>query len=89
MTTDKVARLLSIVQEIYDGGRDIIGPRWTLLDTMTSYADRGDVEGMRSYYDRCLASPKGRGVADRLRRNGRKTLESEHSRFLSICRSSE
>jgi hypothetical protein len=31
---DKAARLLSVVQDVYDGGKDIIGPRWTLLDTM-------------------------------------------------------
>jgi len=59
-----------------------------LLGTLKGYADRKDVEGMKVYYERCLKSPKGGAVADRLRRSGRKTLESEWPRFLAIYRAS-
>jgi hypothetical protein len=88
MVNDKAARLLSIVQEIYEGGKDVIGPRWVLFDTMKGYANRGDVEGMKTYYERCLANTRGRAVAERLRRKNRKTLESEWPRFVRIYQSS-
>ena len=83
----KAAALLSVVKEIHDGGRDIIGSRWTLLEKMTAYAERDDLEGMKIYYERCLWNERGQRTAERLRRTRRQTLESEYNRFLSIYQS--
>jgi hypothetical protein len=78
--------LLSVVKEIYDGGKDIIGPRWTVLAKMTVLAQNADIPGMVRYFENSKRSEKGQGVRRRLERAGRKTLESEEARFMDIAR---
>lgn len=79
-------QLLAIIKEITDGGKDLI-PNWTLFSKMKALADRGDVEGMYTYYERCLRHPKGRATRRTLERRGRRTLESEWGRFRRIYQS--
>lgn len=86
---EKAQALLSIVEDVYSNGRDIIGPRWTLMDKMTAYAARNDIEGMRTYYERCLNSDRGMEVRDRLQAAGRKTLELEYGLFMNVYNGSE
>jgi len=80
--------MLKVIQEVYDGGRDVI-PGWKLLAHAKDALKSGGPDGLKKYYDRCLDlnDPRGRRVKATLERNGRKTLESEHPRFLAAYRS--
>jgi hypothetical protein len=80
--------MLAIVREVYNGGKDLI-PGWRLMDHATEALTQGGPEGLRRYYDRCLQldDPRGRRVKEKLEKNKRKTLESEHARFLAAYRS--
>jgi hypothetical protein len=80
------AALLAIVREVYEDGHAVMGPRWTLLPKMTVLADKGDVGGMVRYFCRCIRSRKGQRAHDRLGQAGRKSLESEQTRFMAIAR---
>ena len=82
----KAEALLAIVQEVYDGGRDIIGPGWTVLDKMAILAAANDVDGMVKYFENCKRSYRGQRVRHRLERAGRKSLESEEARFMTLVR---
>ena len=79
---DRATAMLAIVLEIYEGGKDLI-PGWELKEQAESALAAGGPEGLRRYYDTCLArwSPEIRRTLGRERR---KTLESERDRFLSI-----
>jgi len=76
--------LLAIVEEIYEGGKGLI-PNWTLLQKMKALAERGDVAGMRNYYEACLRNRRGSWIRETLERHGRKTLESERERFFQVA----
>ena len=74
--------MLAVVMEIYEGGKDLI-PGWELKEQAESALATGGTEGLRRYYDACLArgSPEIKTTLDRERR---KTLESERDHFMSI-----
>src|SRR5262249_4920053 len=78
--------MLDVVREIYEGGKDLIR-NWKLLEHATDALKKGGPEGLKRYYEHCLSDPKGQWVKETLGRNGRKTLKSEHARFLAIYRS--
>jgi len=80
MDKDTVA-LMAVILDVYEGGKDVI-PGWKLKVNAEKAAEKG-VEGVRRYYDNCLAGA-GTRVKDTLERHGRKTLESEHGRFMAI-----
>jgi hypothetical protein len=86
MVTEKAiaARLLVVVQGVYEGGRAIIGERWSLLRKMKEMADRDDVIGMVRYFEECLRSDRGRRVAEKLHAAKKKTLETEAARIWAI-----
>jgi hypothetical protein len=84
--TAKAKALLSIVDEIYQGGKDLIGRDWTVLAKMTALAENGDVDGMVRYFKNCKKSTVGQRVRRTLERAGRKSLESEEVRFMAIVR---
>ena len=79
---DRATAMLAVVLEIYEGGKDLI-PGWELKEQAESALATGGAEGLRRYYDTCLArwSPQIKTTLDRERR---KTLESERDRFMSI-----
>ena len=79
---DRAIAMLAVVLEIYEGGKDLI-PGWDLKEHAESALAAGGIEGLRRYYDTCLArwNPQIRRTLERERR---KTLESERNRFLSI-----
>ena len=79
--------MLKVVEEVYEGGKDLIR-NWSLLEHARAQLESGGAEGLRTYYKQCLdlSDPKKRWVKDALRRHGRKTLESEYVRFLTIYR---
>ena len=79
---DRGAAMLAVVLDIYEGGKDLI-PGWELKEQAESALATGGPEGLRRYYDTCLArwSPEIRMTLGRERR---KTLESERDRFVSI-----
>lgn len=79
---DRGAAMLAVVMEIYEGGKDLI-PDWELKDQAESALASGGTEGLRRYYDACLArcSPQ---IKTTLERDRRKTLQSERNRFMSI-----
>lgn len=81
---DVARRLLSIVGEIFEGGKDIIGARWTVFKKMKDLAERDDFIEMVRYFEQCLQSPRGKQVARRLTDHNRKTLESEQQRFMNV-----
>ena len=84
---DREQAMLDVVREVYEGGKDLIR-NWKLLEHATDALKRGGPEGLKRYYERCLdANTKARWARETLERNGRKTLESEHARFLTIYRS--
>jgi len=79
---DRATAMLTVVMEIYEGGKDLI-PGWDLKEQAESAVATGGIEGLRRYYETCLArsSPKIRTTLERERR---KTLESERDRFMSL-----
>ncbi|MBI3634598.1 MAG: hypothetical protein HY216_00085 [Candidatus Rokubacteria bacterium] len=80
----KGAAMLAVVLDVWEGGKDLI-QGWRLRQNAEDALARGGVEGLRRYYESCL---RGGGTRVRLtlERNGRKTLESEYARFMSIYR---
>ena len=83
---EKAPKLLGIVKEIYEEGKSIIGPGWTVLTKMGDSASRDAVAGMVMYFNRCKESDRGRRTYERLNRAGKKSLESEEHRFMAIAR---
>ncbi len=85
---DSGTAMLKVVQDVVDGGKDLIHG-WRLLDHAKDALKRGGPDGLKRYYERCLDlnDPKGKRVKATLERNGRKTLESEHARFLAAYNS--
>jgi len=79
--------MLKVIEEVYEGGKDLIR-NWSLLEHARARLESGGVEGLRTYYKQCLdlSNPKERWVKHTLERHGRKTLESEYRRFLTIYR---
>ena len=79
---DRGTAMLAILLDIYEGGKDLI-PGWELKDQAESALAAGGIEGLRRYYDACLAA-SSRQVRTTLERDRRRTLESERDRFMSI-----
>jgi hypothetical protein len=79
---DRATAMLAVVMEVYEGGKDLI-PGWELKEQAQTALAAGGIEGLRRYYDVCLArsSPK---IKTTLEHERRKTLESEHNRFMSL-----
>ena len=84
--TEKANALLSVVSDVYHGGKDIIGPRWSVLAKMTVLAENEDVGGMVRYFENCKRNERGQRVRRRLEKAGKKSLESEEGRFMAIVR---
>jgi hypothetical protein len=80
----KGAAMLAVVLEVWEGGNDLI-TGWKLKQNAEDALARGGAEGLRRYYEACLRGGETR-VRLTLGRNGRKTLESEYARFISIYR---
>ena len=71
-----------VLLEIYEGGKDLI-PDWELKEQAESALAAGGTEGLRRYYDACLAR-WSQDIRTTLERDRRKTLQSERHRFMSI-----
>jgi len=98
---EKIKALLEIVEKIAKGAHRLAERRsedlgkWAgrikgavdkLLRIMREYAERGDFEGMVSYYENAMyGSNLGRRVAKILEKHGRKSLESEYFRVKELC----
>jgi hypothetical protein len=76
--------MLAVVRDVHEGGKDKI-PGWRLMAHAKNALAKGGPDGLKEYYERCLdmTNPKGRRVKDTLEKHGRKTLESEHQRFMA------
>jgi hypothetical protein len=68
--------------EVYEGGKDLIAG-WDLKEQAQTALATGGTEGLRRYYDACLARSNPQ-IRTTLERERRKTLESERDRFMSI-----
>ena len=79
---DRATAMLAVVLEIYEGGKDLV-PGWELKEQAENALATGGVEGLRRYYDACLAR-SGPQLRTTLERDRRKTLESERDHFMSI-----
>jgi hypothetical protein len=79
---DRGAAMLAVVMEIYEGGKDLI-PGWELKDQAESALAAGGTDGLRRYYDACLARWSHQ-IKTTLERDRRKTIQSERDRFMSI-----
>jgi hypothetical protein len=88
MTNAKGLAMLRVVEDIYEGGKDIIR-NWRLLDHAKEALAKGGPKGLRDYYERCLrmTSPKAQWVKESLERHGRRTRESEYERFVAAFQS--
>jgi hypothetical protein len=82
---DRGQAMLSVIREVYDGGKNLI-PNWLLLRDAIERLQGEGPEGLKRYYEQGLGlnSRKGRWVMETLDRNGRKTLDSEYQRFMTI-----
>ena len=47
---DREAAMLKVIQDVVDGGKDLI-PGWRLLENAKEAAMRGGPEGLRRYYE--------------------------------------
>jgi hypothetical protein len=79
---DRGTAMLAVVMEIYEGGKDLI-PDWELKEQAESALATGGIDGLRRYYDACLARWSQQRKTT-LERDRRKTLQSERERFMSI-----
>jgi hypothetical protein len=79
---DRGAAMLAVVLEVYEDGKDLI-PGWKLKERAESALATGGVEGLRRFYEACLAG-SGDRVKTTLERHRRKTLESQRERFMSL-----
>jgi hypothetical protein len=79
---DRGTAMLAVVLEIYEGGKDLI-PGWDLKERAEGALAAGGIEGLRRYYDTCLAR-RDHQLKATLERDRRKTLESERERFMSL-----
>jgi hypothetical protein len=79
---DRGAAMLAVVLDIYEGGKDLI-PDWDLKEQAESALATGGIEGLRRYYDACLARSNSQ-IRATLEHDRRKTLESQRARFMSI-----
>jgi hypothetical protein len=79
---DRGAAMLAVVVDIYEGGKDLI-PGWELKEGAESALASGGTEGLRRYYEACLAR-QSHQVKTTLEGDRRKTLQSERDRFMSI-----
>jgi hypothetical protein len=68
---DRGTAMLSVVLDIYEGGKDLI-PGWKLKEHAESSLATGGVEGLRRYYEACLTGSDHRVKA---------TLEGETKDF--------
>jgi hypothetical protein len=75
------AAMLAVVMDIYEGGKDLV-PGWELKEQAESALATGGTEGLRRYYEACLA--RSSDLKTTLERDRRRTLESERDRFMSI-----
>jgi len=84
---DRGAAMLAVVLDVYEGGKDLI-PGWKLKEHAESALATGGIEGLRRYYEACLAGSgltgAGHRVKTALEGGGRKTLESEREHFMAI-----
>jgi hypothetical protein len=80
--------MLQVVRDVYEGGRDLMRG-WQLLAHATARFRTGGPEALKTYYELCLRldDPRGQRVRATLAQHGRRTLESEHQRFLAAYRS--
>jgi len=85
---NRAEAMLKVVQDVYDGGKDLI-PGWQLLEHAKDRLKCGGPDGLKRYYELCLDlnDHRGRCVKATLERNGSTTLESEYSRFIEAYRS--
>ena len=79
---DRGAAMLAVLMEIYEGGKDLI-PDWELKEQAESALATGGTEGLRRYYEACLAR-WSHDIKTTLESDRRKTLQSERHRFMSI-----
>ena len=79
---DKGTAMLAVVLDIYEGGKDLI-PGWKLKEHAESALATGGVEGLRRYYEACLAG-SDHLLKTTLEGARRKTLESERARFMAM-----
>lgn len=79
---DRAAAMLAVVLDVYEGGKDLI-PDWKLKEQAETALATGGVEGLRRFYEACLASSDYR-VKTTLEGDRRKTLESERQRFMAM-----
>jgi hypothetical protein len=79
---DRATAMLAVVMEVYEGGKDLIAG-WDLKEQAQTALATGGTEGLRRYYDPCLARSNPQ-IRTTLERERRKTLESERDRFMSI-----
>jgi hypothetical protein len=74
--------MLTVVLDVYEGGKDLI-PGWALKEDAENALATHGVDGLRRYYEACVTGSDHR-VKAILERDGRKTLESEREHFMSM-----
>jgi hypothetical protein len=86
VTDEKVVaiHLLAVVRDVYEEGRTVVGERWSLFKKIKEMADQHDAIGMLRYFEECLQSDRGKRVGNKLRIEGKKSLESEAWRIRDI-----
>ena len=82
MDMDRATAMLAVVLDVYEGGKDLI-PAWDLKEQAERALATGGAEGLRRFYEGCLADSSHQ-VRTILERDRRKTLESEREHFMSI-----
>lgn len=79
------AAMMAVIADIAEGGRSLIR-NWSLLADAEHALREGGPDGLARYYQDCMDSPGSRAVWIRatLQAHGKKTLESEYRRFMTI-----
>ena len=82
---DHVAAMMAVLEEIVAGSRGLVSD-WALLTHAQAALERGGLEGLVRFYRAAIEQPSSRAmwIKATLEAHNRKTLASEHDRFMAL-----
>ena len=83
--TEREAKLMAVIEDIVEGGRGLIRD-WTLLEDAEIALREGGPDGLARFYQARMdhAGSRATWIKATLRAQGKKTLESEYRRFMTV-----
>ena len=85
--TDHAAAMMAVLEEIVAGSRDLVRD-WALLTHAQAALESGGLDALARFYRAAIEQPGSRAtwIKATLEAHDRKTLASEHDRFMALYR---